>query len=81
MLAKVGQNEEKVRFFSSRKASEKNLTFGGNFWSRPTTILPYSMETTSTIQYYDDSFDNSRSFSFLGYVTAVWYSCSTIVLL
>ena len=36
MLAKVGQNEEKVRFFSSERASEKNLTFGRNFWSRLT---------------------------------------------
>ena len=38
MLAKVGQNEEKVSFFSSGRASEKNLTFGRNFWSRLTVL-------------------------------------------
>ena len=36
---KLGQNEEKVRFFSSGRASEKNLTFGGNFWSRLTLFF------------------------------------------
>ena len=39
MLAKVGQNEEKVRFFSSERASEKNLMFGRNFWSRLTVAV------------------------------------------
>ena len=34
--SKSSQNEEKVRFFSSGRASEKNLSFGRNFWSRPT---------------------------------------------
>ena len=42
MLAKVGQNEEKVRFFFiSGRASEKNLTFGRNFWSRLTVHCNY----------------------------------------